>query len=78
MNENMISKNKCSSGESSTKSEKRTYTVNEIQNILSIGRNTAYELIKSNVFKSVRIGGIIRISKCSFDKWLDEKSQVCD
>ena len=54
--------------------EKRTYTVEEIQNILSIGRNAAYSLVKSNVFHSVRIGGNIRISRRSFDTWLDDIS----
>ena len=58
--------------------EKRTYTVNEIQDILGIGRNSAYALAKSNVSRSVRVGECIRISKRSFDAWLDEKSQVCD
>ena len=51
--------------------EKRTYTVEEIQTILDIGRNSAYELVKSKVFHSVRVGGNIRISKKSFDEWLD-------
>lgn len=50
---------------------KRTYTVEEIQNILGIGRNSAYGLVKSKVFHSVRIGGNIRISKKSFNEWLD-------
>lgn len=58
--------------------EKRTYTVPEIQNILGIGKNSAYSLVKSGAFRTVRIGGSIRVSKKSFDKWLDEKSQVCD
>lgn len=43
--------------------EKRTYAVDEIQSILSIGRNASYALIKSNQFHSVRVGGSIRISK---------------
>lgn len=51
--------------------EKRTYTVEEIQNILAIGRNAAYGLVKSNAFRTVRVGGSIRISKTSFDEWLD-------
>lgn len=51
--------------------EKRTYTVEEIQSILSIGRNASYALTKSNQFHSVRVGGSIRISKKSFDAWLD-------
>lgn len=58
--------------------EKRTYTVPEIQDILGIGKNSAYSLVKSGAFRTVRIGGSIRISKKSFDNWLDEKSQMCD
>ena len=53
--------------------EKRTYTVDEIQDILSISRPTAYNLVKKNVFHSVRGGGHIRISKKSFDDWLDHQ-----
>ena len=53
--------------------EKRTYTVNEIQDILGISRNTAYALIKRNEFRSIRIGSHIRVSKKSFDTWLDEQ-----
>jgi excisionase family DNA binding protein len=51
--------------------DKRTYTVDEIRDILEISRPTAYGLVKKNLFHSVRIGGHIRISKRSFDEWLD-------
>ena len=51
--------------------EKRTYTVNEIQDILGIGRTAAYSLVKAGCFNVLKIGGSIRISKKSFDKWLD-------
>lgn len=51
--------------------DKRTYTVDEIQDILEISRPTAYGLVKKNLFHSVRVGGHIRISKHSFDAWLD-------
>lgn len=51
-----------------TPEQKRTYTVSEIQNILSISRPTAYTLVKKNLFRSIRIGGKIRISKKSFDE----------
>ena len=54
-------------------SDKRVYTVDEIQDILGIARTTAYNLVKRNVFRSVRIGGSIRISKKSFDAWLDSQ-----
>ena len=57
--------------------EKRIYTVDEIQDILGIGRNSAYNLVKSGVFHSVRIGGNIRISKKSFDDWLDKQMDTC-
>ena len=37
--------------------DKRTYTVDEIQDILGISRPTAYNLVKQGVFHSVRVGG---------------------
>ena len=43
----------------------------KIHDILDIGRATAYRLIKRNCFKTVKIGGHIRISRKSFDSWLD-------
>ena len=57
--------------------EKRTYTVAEIQDILGIGRNAAYDIVRKGYFSSVRIGGIIRISKRSFDAWLDGELNAC-
>ncbi|NCD03857.1 MAG: DNA-binding protein [Clostridia bacterium] len=53
--------------------EKRTYTVDEIQDILNISRTTAYELVKTDNFKCIKIGRVIRISKKSFDEWLDSQ-----
>ena len=51
--------------------DKRTYTVEEIARILGIGRTSAYILVKEGHFKIVRIGNAIRMSKRSFDEWLD-------
>lgn len=51
--------------------DKRIYTVEEIQDILGVSKTSAYNLVKSNVFHSVKIGDHYRISKKSFDKWLD-------
>ena len=51
--------------------ERRTYTVDDIARILGIGRTSAYILVKEGHFKIVRIGNAIRISKRSFDTWLD-------
>lgn len=50
---------------------KKTYTVSEIANMLSIGKTSAYNLVKENHFKVVKIGASIRISKKSFDDWLN-------
>ena len=52
---------------------KRTYTVDEIAQMLNIGRTTAYTLVKEGHFKTVRIGSAIRVSKQSFDEWLDRQ-----
>jgi excisionase family DNA binding protein len=54
-----------------TTTDKRTYSVAEIMEILDIGRNKAYELCNSDAFRIVRIGRTIRVSKSSFDMWLD-------
>lgn len=54
--------------------ERRIYLVEEIAQILGIGRSSAYELVKEGHFKIVRIGTAIRISKKSFDEWLDSQN----
>jgi len=55
--------------------DKKTYTVTEIQDILGISQSTAYLLIKRGEFHSVKIGRHIRVSKTSFDAWLDGMAQ---
>ena len=50
---------------------KRTYSVEEVRTILGISRRKAYELCNSNSFKVLRIGRTLRVSKASFDFWLD-------
>ncbi len=51
--------------------EKRTYLVQEIAEMLNVSRTTAYAIVREGVFESVRIGKVIRVSKKSFDEWLD-------
>ena len=51
--------------------EKRTYSVPEIAEILQISKSRAYALCKQSQFKTVKIGKYVRISKSSFDSWLD-------
>ena len=55
--------------------EKRGYTVEEVQIILNISRPSVYRLIKKNYFHAFQISrGKWRISKKSFDEWLDSGS----
>ena len=51
--------------------EDRCYTVEEIKEILGISRQSVYELLKAKEFQWIRVGGKYRISRPSFDKWLD-------
>lgn len=52
--------------------DKKTYTVMEIQEILGISRPTVYNLLKKREFRWIQVGGgKYRISKKSFDEWLD-------
>ena len=51
----------------------KTYRVDDIMHILDIGRNSAYNLVKENHFKVIRIGTAIRISRKSFDEWLENQ-----
>lgn len=52
--------------------EKRVYSVMEIAKILNISKTFAYELVKEKHFHSIKIGSAIRVSKKSFDEWLDK------
>ena len=53
-------------------SKKQTYTVNEIALLLNISKRSAYDLVKSNQFAYVKVGRTIRVSRMSFDKWLNK------
>lgn len=51
------------------------YTVKDIARMLNIGRNSAYTLVKQGNFKIMRIGNMIRISKKSFDEWINSTTE---
>lgn len=55
--------------------DKRTYSVQEIAEILQISKSMAYSLCKDAPFKTVKVGKYVRISKPSFDAWLDSVNQ---
>ena len=58
-----------------TTQEKRCYTVKDLQEILEISRPTVYELLKRHEFRWIQVGKNYRISKKSFDEWLDNGSE---
>jgi excisionase family DNA binding protein len=45
-------------------------TVEELSEMLKIGRNTAYELVRGNIVKNVRVGRSIRIPKDAVIEYL--------
>lgn len=49
-------------------------TVKEVQEILKIGTNTAYNLIHSKAFPVIRVGQSYRIPAESFYTWLEQLS----
>ena len=51
--------------------EKRCYSVEDLTIILGISRGTVYKLLDQHNFRWFKIGSVIRISKQSFDDWLD-------
>lgn len=50
---------------------KQFYTVTEIRDILTIGTNKAYNLVKSEGFPSIKIGRKYLVPKDAFDKWVE-------
>lgn len=53
--------------------DNRAYTVDDLRKILKVSKTSVYRLLRSKCFHYVRIGGQYRISKKSFDNWLDGK-----
>ena len=49
----------------------RCYTVQDLQDILGVGRKSVYGLLQRNKFRRIRVGSVYRIPKKSFDDWLE-------
>jgi len=54
---------------------KTTYTVLEIAGLLQISKSKAYNICGQNLFHVIRVGRAVRISKASFDDWLNNQIQ---
>lgn len=48
------------------------YTVEDIRNILSMGKTKVYELMRSDGFPSFKLNNRFYITKNNFDKWLEK------
>lgn len=55
--------------------EKRSYSVAEAAEILGVSKRSIYNLCAADTFKVVRVGTKLRISKRSFDEWLDGNNE---
>lgn len=56
------------------------YNVKDIQKILGIGRNRAYEYLRKvekegRPFKVIKIGSLYKVPILSFDNWMNEISK---
>ena len=52
-------------------SENRCCTVQDLQDILGVGRKSVYSLLKRKEFRWIRVGVFYRIPKKIFDEWLE-------
>ncbi|MGF7011628.1 excisionase family DNA binding protein [Lachnospiraceae bacterium PF1-21] len=53
--------------------EKKIYSAEEISEILNISMKKTYELCNSGAFRVIRLGRVLRVSKASFDHWLNHQ-----
>jgi len=54
---------------------KKTYTVMEIAALLQISKSKAYNICGQNLFHVLHVGRALRVSKASFDDWLNNQIQ---
>ena len=59
-----------------TNIENELITVEELCNILSIGRNAAYTLLNENKIKAFRIGRIWKISRLAVEEFILTQSHL--
>lgn len=52
----------------------RTLRVEELMPILGVGRNTAYELVRSGQIRSIRVGRQLRVPKDAILDFLNQQN----
>ena len=58
----------------SNESKIRMYSMKELQNIMGIGKNTAYKLVKLKGFPSIKIGNKILIPHNKLYDWIEKNN----
>lgn len=51
-------------------------TIDELCELLMIGRTTAYRLLRSNEINAFKIGKVWKISKASVERYVKERSNL--
>lgn len=51
-------------------------TIDELCELLMIGRSTAYRLLRNNDIKAFKIGKVWKISKASIEQYIIERSNL--
>jgi excisionase family DNA binding protein len=59
---------------STTLDERKTYDVDEAGRLLGIGRNAAYEAVKSGQLPVIKMGRRLLVPKAALDRMLDGTS----
>jgi len=49
------------------------YTIEDIELVLDVSRPTVMKLLSMKEFRWIKVGNVYRISRNSFDEWLQER-----
>ena len=60
--------------QSSDQSVQKLLTVKDVQYILNVGRTTAYQLMRSSGFPTLRINNRLLVSQEALEKWIQTYS----
>jgi excisionase family DNA binding protein len=55
----------------STRAAEELMTVEQVQELLKVGRTFAYSLVRSGELPSYRVGRLIRIRRRDVERWLE-------
>lgn len=51
-------------------------SLNQLQEILGIGRTKAYELVASGELPAIRVGRAIRVRRADLNRWAEHQSYI--